>query len=216
MDGFLTLLKFILNLFNRSKSTNNRTVQTRDIRNNESPVTIDQSIGNLTINSSPDSPDNTRHADAIEGVWNTVVDLKTNSKTAVMIMDLFHPDNELSKLNQNQYFSAVKKNLDDEGILTYMKIAEGSEKHRPFISDRLWNLFQTYQLLSVRPALLLSGFNGKAPTSRWWEDKLINRALTGEGMPMDLVELSRSSQTPLKKCKDRIEEEIRLEMQSSG
>ena len=57
MDGFLTPLKFILNLFNRSKSTNNRTVQTRDIRNNEGPVTIDQSIGNLTINPSPDLSD---------------------------------------------------------------------------------------------------------------------------------------------------------------
>ena len=143
-----------------------------------------------------------------------VVDLKTNSKTAVMIMDLFHPDNEMSKLNQNQYFSSVKEHLDDEGMLTYMKVVEGSEKHRPFISDRLWKLFQAYQLLSLRPAILLSGMSGKAPTSRWWEDELIKRTLTGEGMPKELEELSCSDQVPLKKCKERVEEEIRLEMQS--
>ena len=216
MDGFLAPLRFILNLFNRSKSTNNRTVQTRDIRNNEGPITIDQSIGNLTINPLPDSSDNRRREDATQGVWNMVIDLKTDSKTAVMIMDLFHPDNEISKLNQNQYFSAAKKDLDDEGILRYMKVVEGSEKHRPFISDRLWNLFQAYQVLSMRPALLLSGFNGKAPTSRWWEDGIIKRALAGEGMPKEMEELSLSSQTPLKKCKDRIEEEIMLEIQSVG
>ena len=215
MDGFLAPLRFILNLFNRSKSTNNRTVQARDIRNNEGPVTIDQSIGNLTINSPADTAEKRRRDDAAQGIWNMVIDLKTNSKTAVMIMDLFHPDNEISKLNQNQYFSATKKDLDDEGMLRYMKVVEGSEKHRPFISDRLWNLFQAYQILSMRPALLLSGVRGKAPTTTWWEDELIKRSLAREGMPKEMEELSRSSQTPLKKCKDRIEEEIRLDMQSA-
>ena len=45
---------------------------------------------------------------------------------------------------------------------------------------------------------------------------MVKRTLSEEGMPKDLEELARSSQTPLKKCRDRVQEEIRLQVQSGG
>ena len=217
MDGILGKIGSILRISTKSDSSNNRNFRARDI---EGPVTVDQSNNELTVNLPEESLGRERRKDAADGIWDALLEIKNNRITAVFIMDLFHPHNEIKRLRKNPHFAAAMKSLNLEEVTQHLQPKTTAEKHRPYVTDRLWNLLHAYLLVSVRPALLLLGEEksvpaNSVPANRWWEDDLIRNALHGAGMPEGIPELTSTEETPLATCLDAIEQEIRLEVQSA-
>ena len=107
------------------------------------------------------------------------------------------------------------KRLEIDDVTKYLEPRRTAEKHRPHVTERLWNLFNTYLVITIRPALLLLGEEKSVPANRWWEDELIKNALHDAGMPKGIVELASRAETPLATCLEAIEKEIRLEIRSA-
>ena len=211
MDGILGKIGSILRISTKSNSTNNRNFRARDVAG---PVSVDQSNNNLSVNLPEELLARSRRQEAADGMWKALLEIKNNQITAVSIMDLFHPG-EISQLRKNEYFAAALKSLESLRDTDYLNLRSDAEKYKPYVSERLWNLYHVYFLLSFKPALLLQGLANMPPTNRWWEDGIIREGLQGHGMPEGLMELAYSGETPLKKCQYAIEEEIRLEVQSA-
>ncbi len=218
MDGLIAPLRLILKIpltlilkiTNKSRSDNNRTIHTRDIRNNAGPVKIDQSV-NSTINVNPliESDEKSRQSAAIDGIWNAFLELKNNQLTAVFLMDIAHPNNELDQLRKNRYFSAALTELNSEDITQYLEPVINAEKHKPYVTERLWDLLDAYTTLVIRPALLLhTDFTDKVPANTWWEDEIIKKTISGQNMPKGLEQLARSPECPLQECKKAIERNL--------
>ena len=71
MDGILGKIGSILRISTKSDSTNNRSFRARDIRSNEGPVTVDQSINpTIVMSDSEESDGKRRRRDAAGKVWN--------------------------------------------------------------------------------------------------------------------------------------------------
>ena len=223
MDGLIAPLRFILKIpltfilkiKKQHRSANNRTVQTRDIRNNAGPVNIDQSVSStINVNPSVESNEKSRRSEAIDAIWNAFLELKHNELTAVFVMDLFHPHNDIVQLQKNPHFAAALTKLKSEDITQYLEPVINAEKHKPYISERLWALFDAYKILTIRPAFLLQAdLSDTVPANVWWEDEIIKRTISGEKMPENLEQLARSPECPLDKCRKAIEREIMLEVQ---
>ena len=215
MDGLIAPLRFILKIFNKGDSANNRNIQTRDIKDNVGPITIDQS-NNQTINVNPisETGERKKRQDAADGVWEAFLEMKKNAITAVFLMDLAHPDNDLSKLGGNPYFAAALAELKRCDITEYLEPIANAETHRPYVSERLWNLLDAYKILLLRPALLLKeNFPANIPANKWWEDVIIKSTITRDDMPKELEQLAHSDAFPLELSKRVIEREIMLEVQ---
>ena len=211
MDGILGKIGSILRISTKSDSANNRNFRARDIAG---PVSVDQSNSNLSVNLPEELLDRNKHQEAAGGMWKALLEIKNNQITAVSLMDLFQPS-DMSQMRKNEYFAKALKSLESLRDTDYLNLRSDAEKHRPYVSERLWNLYHLYFLLSFKPALLLQGLAKMPPTNRWWEDGIIREALQGDGMPKGIMELAYSAETPLKKCLEAIEEEVRLEVQSA-
>ena len=209
MDGILGKIGSILRISTKSNSTNNRNFRARDITGQ---VSVDQSSSNLSMKLPEELLDRNRRQEAADGMWKALLEIKNNQVTAVSMMDLFHPG-EMSQMRENKFFASALKSLETFRDTEYLSLRSDAEKYRPYISERLWNLFHTYFLLSFKPALLLQGLADIPPTNRWWEDEIIIEALQSNEMPEGIMEMMHSTECPLKKCQESIEEEIRLEVQ---
>ena len=212
MDGILGKIGSILRISTKSDSSNNRNFRARDV---EGPVTVDQSNNELTVNLPEESLQRERRKDAANGIWDAILEIKNNPITAVFLMDLAHPHNESGRLKGWKHFTVAMKRLEIDDFTIYLEPRKTAEKHRPHVTERLWNLFNAYLVITLRPALLLLGEEKSVPASRWWEDELIKNALHNAGMPKGIEELASRAETPLATCLDAIEQEIRLEVQSA-
>ncbi len=212
MDGLLAKIGSILRISTKSDSTKSRNFRARDI---EGPVTVDQSNNNLTGNLAKESLERERRKEAADGIWEALLEIKNNQITAVFIMDLAHPHNEIGRLRGSKSFPAAMKRLEVDDVIIYLEPRKTAEKHRPHVTERLWNLFQAYLLLTVRPALLLLEDVKSVPANRWWEDELIRNTLCASWMPEGIEQLALSAEAPLATCLDAIEKEIRLEIRSA-
>jgi hypothetical protein len=221
MDGILGKIGSILRISTKSDSTNNRSFRARDIRSNEGPVTVDQSINpTIVMSDSEESDGKRRRRDAAEKVWNAFLELKHNEITAVWIMDIVQPISDMSDLHKNSYFSSALKVLRTQGmerlIQKYVQPGREIERHRSHISDSLWELFKAYELLTVRPALLLLDPKTEVAATSWWNDTIISKTLNGQSMPQNLNQLAQMQEIPLTLCKNALEKQILLEVQSVG
>ena len=220
MDGLLAPFRFILRAFNRRESANDRVIQMRDIRDNQAPVTIDQSSHTTHLNQTEEAEIGRRKREAADAVWEAIQELKNSRPTAVFLMDLAHPNNEIQSLERWPNFSTAMESLRRQHSkyedMNSVFDAEAKVKiHHPHITDRLWDLFKAYQLLMARPALLLLEEPNSVPANRWWEDDLIKECLSKTTIPKEIQQLTNSEESPLLKCLNGIEEEIRIEVQTA-
>ena len=113
MDGLLAKIGSILRISTKSDSTKSRNFRARDI---EGPVTVDQSNNNLTVNLAKESLERERRKEAADGIWEALLEIKNNQITAVFIMDLAHPHNEIGRLRGSKSFPAAMKRLGSVDI----------------------------------------------------------------------------------------------------
>ena len=198
MDGLIAPLRFILKMFNRGDSTRDRTIRTGDIKDNVGTVNFDQS-NTQTINVNPisETDGKRRREEAADGVWKAFLELKNNTITALFILDLAHPNNDLGNLGKNHHFAAALADLKKRDTTEYLEPMTNAEKYKPYVSDRLWNLLDAYKVFSLRPAvLLIHGSTTEHPANRWWEDVIIKGTIARDHMPEGLEQLAYSDVMP--------------------
>ena len=126
MDGILGKIGSILRISTKSDSTNNRNFRARDI---EGTVTVDQSNNNLTVTHPEGSLEEKRRKEAADGIWDALLEIKNNPITAVFLMDLAHPHNDIGRLKGWENFTAAMKRLEIDDVIIYLNQSQ-SEMRR--------------------------------------------------------------------------------------
>ena len=211
----LTLASFknLLGTLFRSESEHNRQVKIQDVLNQNANISIDQST-NKTVNQgqTTDREVGTNPADQI---WKAALQIKGETPTAPSIMDILGPNATNNNVESNKYFQAALSQLHggwNDGIL---QIRSEAEQHKPYVSDKLWNLFHAYIVLAVKPGLLLKD-EGLDAARNWPNDQIIKEILAADYMPEAIEGLREVRETPLMWCMKTVEDELFQEVRRSS
>ena len=209
MDGFLGSFKptFVFKWFRRDRSNNNRAIDVGGIKGNSNTVTVDQSVGPVIVS----SPEQTRITEtqvkSAQAIWEAVQEIRNIDCPAIFHIDITHGRISDATLLRNPYYIKAKDTLD-RTIDRFQEIGQFKE-HEPYVPRRLWLLFNSFRILSVRPVGILR-YKGDSRARRWWEDEIVRKELTGEHIPEELYGFSPATtmEMPHKYVLDLIEREI--------
>ena len=209
MGGFLGSLKptLVFKWFRRDRSNNNRAIEVGGIKGNSNTVTVDQSVGPVIVS----RPEQTRSSEiqikSAQAIWEVVQEIKQINCHAMFHIDITHGSISDDVLFGNPNYIEAKATLDRD-IDQFREIGQCKE-HEPYVPRRLWLLFDSFRILSVRPLGILR-YLDDSRARRWWEDGIIREALTGEHIPEELHGFSPATtmETPHKYVLDLIEREI--------
>ena len=211
----LTLASFknLLGTLFRSQSEHNRQVKIQDVQNQNANISIDQST-NKTVNQgqTADREVGTKPSDQI---WKATLQIKAKTPTAPSIMDLADPNATNNNLESNKYFQAALSQLHGGWNDEILQIRSDAEQHKPYVSDRLWNLFHAYIVLAVKPGILLKD-TGLDAARNWPNDQIIKEILAADYMPEAIKELREARETPLMWCMKTVEDELLREVRRSS
>ena len=213
MEGLLSCLKFVFSFkwFRRSTSMNNRTVEVGDIKGGSNVVmNFDQSVRPVTDQSGQSRGDEIR-VESARAVWEAVQEIRRIPKAAMFHIDIAHDDVPDSLLFANPNYIEDKKMLRQE-LNQITKVGECKE-HEPYVSPRLWALFDSYRILSARPLAIL-WYSGDVNARRWWEDRIIRDVLARDHIPEELRGFAPSNaiKTPHQHALNLIDQEISAEI----
>ena len=132
-------------------------------------------------------------------------------KAAMFHIDIAHGDIPDSLLFANPNYIEDKKTLRQE-LNEFIKVGDCKE-HEPYVSPRLWSLFDSYRILSARPLSIL-WYEGNVNARRWWEDGIIRDVLARNHIPEELRGFAPSNaiKTPHQHALNLIENEIGAEI----
>ena len=209
----LASFKNLLGTLFRSQSEHNRQVKIQDVQNQNANISIDQST-NKTVNQDQivDRQGATKPADQI---WKATLHIKATKPDAPSIMDLFGPNITNNNLESNKHFQAALSRLQGGWCDEMLQIQSETEQHKPYVSDRLWNLFHAYIVLAVKPGLLLKD-EGLDAARNWPNDQIIKEILAADYMPEAIKGLREVRETPLMWCMETVEDELLQEVRRSS
>lgn len=198
---------FIFKWFRRDKSDNNRAIEVGGIKGNSNTVTVDQSVGTVIVSRPEQIRSNEIQVKSAQAIWDAVQEIKRVQCLAIFHIDITHGCISDAALLGNPDYITAKAELDRD-LDRFREIGQCKERE-PYVPRRLWLLFNSFRILSVRPVRILR-FKGDSPARRWWEDEIIRNELTGEHLPEELHGFNPAStlETPHKYVLDLIEREI--------
>ena len=213
MGGFLGSLKptLVFKWFRRDRSNNNRAIDVGDIKGNSNTVTVDQSVRPVIVSHQEQTKSNEIRVKSAQALWEAVQEIKDIDCPAMFHIDITHGSISDTALLANPNYIKAKAALDRD-IDRFRGIGQCKE-HEPYVPRRLWLLFESFRILSVRPVGILR-YEDDSRARRWWEDGIIRKALTGEHIPEELHGFSPATtmETPHKYVLDLIEREISEEI----
>ena len=209
MGEFLGSLKptLVFKWFRRDRSNNNRAAEVGSIKGNSNTVTVDQSVGPVIVSRLEQTRSSEIQIKSAQAVWEVVQKIKQIDCQAMFHVDITHGSISDDVLFENPNYIEAKATLNRD-LDKFRKIGQCKE-HEPYVPRRLWLLFDSFRILSVRPAGILH-YGGESRIRRWWEDEIIRKALTGEHIPEELHGFSPAAtlRMPHKYVLDLIEREI--------
>ena len=214
MQFFLTPRKFLMNLFNRRSSDNNRTITGGKIDGNSNTVNYDQSVNSsITFGEPPESTRKQLQVEAADAVWQSVIHIKELRTTAAGLIDLMHPFADPEKLRRDPEFATLKSQIKADDGATYAGGKKAAEKYRPYIPDGLWQLLHAYHLVTVRPCLILC-FESEEKAIKWWEDPIIKEVFESQVLPDRLRNFTPPSEAPRHSTLEFIESQIQAQIRA--
>ena len=210
----LTLASFknLLGSLIRNRSDHNRQVKIQDVQNQDANISIDQST-NKTVNLGQ-TVEREVGNQAADQIWRATLLIKDKTPNAPTIMDLAEPNTNNTRVESNSHFQAALSELQPGSFDDILRIRSEAEQHKPYISNRLWNLFHAYTVLSLKPALLLRD-QGLASARNWQNDEIIKEILSADYMPEAVKGLREVRKTPLMWCRKTVEDELLREVRNS-
>ena len=213
MEGLLSCLKFVFSFkwFRHSTSMNNRTAEVGDIKGSSNVVNLDQSVKPVIVSQSGQSRGDEIRVKSARAVWEAVQEIRRIPKAAMFHIDIAHGDIPDSLLFANPNYIEDKKTLRQE--LNQIREVGDCKEHEPYVSPRLWALFDSYRILSARPLAIL-WYEGNLNARRWWEDEIIRDVLARNHIPEELRGFAPSNaiKTPHRHALNLIEQEISAEI----
>ena len=213
MEGLLTCLKPILNFkwLHRSTSVNGRTAEVGDIKGHSNVVNFDQSVKPVIVSQLGQAKGDEIRVKSAQAIWEAVQKIRQIPNVAMFHIDVTHGDIPDNVLFANPGYVEAKKTLRWD-LDRLMEVGECKE-HEPYVSPRLWTLFDSYRVLSARPSVVLL-HEGDVYARRWWEDEIIRGVFARDYIPEELREFvpDNTVETPHKYALDLIEQEISAEV----
>ncbi len=210
----LTLASFknLLGTLFKNRSDHNRQVKIQDVQNQNANanINIDQST-NKTVNLGQPA-DREVGSKAADQIWKAALQMKDKKPSAPTLMDIAGPNNK--SIESNNHFQAALSELQAGSFDEILQIRSEAEQHKPYVSDRLWNLFHAYTILSVKPALILRDESLDAARN-WPNDEIIKEILAADYMPEAIKGLREVRETPLTWCLKIVEDELLQEVRRS-
>lgn len=119
---------------------------------------------------------------AIKVLWDSVIEVREISQTPQFFYDIFLKKEYNSvfndKSNSKAMLSYIDKISEEKVSEKLIEIRPKVEKFRPFLGEKLWNLFIIYTILNARVVMSLrKGIDNKNIES-WHEDKPLKTTLT--------------------------------------
>ena len=213
MEGLLSCLKFVFSFkwFRYSTSMNNRTAEVGDIKGSSNVVNLDQSVKSVIVSQLGQSRGEEIQVKSAQAVWKAVQEIRRIPKAAMFHIDITHGDIPDSLLFANPNYIEDEKTLRQE--LNQITEVGDCKEHEPYVSPRLWVLFDSYRILSARPLAIL-WYDGDMNARRWWEDGIIREVFARDHIPEELRGFAPSNaiKTPHQHALNLIEQEISAEM----
>ena len=189
MEGLLSTLKaaFTLKWSRRTTSANDRTAEVGGIKGDSNTVSIDQSVRPVVVNQPGQTKGDELRMEAIQAIWKATQEIKRTYTAAMFDIDLTYGDVPNDVLFAHPTYTEAKKSLQRD--FDRLREIGNCKEYEPYVPSRLWNLFDSYRLLSTRPMAILF-YKGDAPARRWWEDEIIRAVLARECIPEELREFA--------------------------
>lgn len=111
-----------------------------------------------------------RKLDALENLWEAVLEARKNVPTVLGFLDFLTVD-EYKSSKENPHFQQLVGEVSIEKLVTMFNDNVGSrERIRPYVGEYLWALLSTYQALIARVALLLHWGTKDDEKLNWHKD----------------------------------------------
>ena len=194
MEGLLSSLKAALTLrwSRRTTSVNDRTAGVGGIKGDSNTVSIDQSMRPVVVGQPGQTKGDELRMESTQAIWKATQEIKRTYTAAMFDIDLTYGDVPDDVLFAHPTYTEAKKSLQWD--FDRLREIGNCKEYEPYVPSRLWDLFDSYRLLSARPMAILS-YEGDAPARRGGkEDEIIRAVLARECIPEELREFAPAAQ----------------------
>lgn len=178
---------YLLNKWKAKYEIDLEVLRAKFSQNNSILDNLTSSLSNIYLAS------NQRRVEHLESVWEGMVDLKKNMPAITATAYNILTREEIENLPHSKN-SFAKASIDSFDSMTYFtshsKVTAKIELSRPFIGDKLWEVFFTYQAFIGRLTFLMQDGLEKGKVTYWKDDlNFINQILGTVIKPEELKKL---------------------------